>query len=217
MEPMKETPMKIRPAVGCWIAGALAACAAWAPAAHAVAPGERTGKEVVDTFCFECHGTGANGAPKIGDAKAWKARAARGLTSLTTTALAGVRKMPPHGGTLAINDLEIKRAITYMINKSGGHWNEPIDRAAKLAPRGGEQIVQAQCVKCHGTGEGGAPRLGDRAAWIKRAQGGFDSLVASAIHGHGGMPSRGGMADLTDAELRGAVTYMFQTSVKEGK
>ena len=120
--------MNIKLAVACWIAGALAA---WAPAAHAVAPGERTGKQVVDTFCLECHGTGANGAPKIGDAKAWKARAARGLTSLTESALAGVRKMPPHGGTLQINDLEIKRAITYMVNHSGGRWSEPIDRTAK--------------------------------------------------------------------------------------
>jgi cytochrome c5 len=29
------------------------------------------------------------------------------------------------------------------------------------------------------------------------------------------MPARGGMADLTDAEMRAAVTYMFQTSVKD--
>ena len=209
--------MKIRPAIGCWIAAALAACAAWAPAAYAVVPGERTGKEVVDTFCLGCHGSGANGAPRIGDAQAWKPRAALGLTSLTGSAIAGVRRMPPHGGTLQINDLEIKRAITYMVNQSGGRWNEPIDRAAKVAARSGKQIVQAQCVKCHGTGEGGSPRLGDRAAWIKRAAPGLDSLVASAIHGHGPMPSRGGMADLTDAEMRAAVSYMFQTSVIEKK
>jgi cytochrome c5 len=208
--------MKNRPATGWRIAVTLAACAAWAPVAHA-APGDRTGKEVVETFCVECHGTGANGAPKIGDAKAWKPRAARGLTSLTQSALAGVRKMPPHGGTLRINDHELELAIIYMVNQSGGHWNEPIDRRVKLAPRDGEQIVKMQCVKCHGEGVGGAPRLGDRPAWMKRAQPGLDSLVASAIHGHGGMPSRGGMADLTDGEMREAVIYMFQTSVKEGK
>jgi cytochrome c5 len=195
----------------------IAALGGLVPAGHAAAPGERTGKEVVETFCVECHGTGADGAPRIGDAKAWAPRAKRGLTGLTDSALAGVRKMPPHGGTLQINDLEIKRAITYMVNQSGGRWNEPTDRSAPLAPRSGAQIVQTQCVKCHGTGEGGAPRLGDKAAWIGRARTGLDSLVASAIHGHGGMPARGGMADLTDAELRSAIIYMFQTSVKEGK
>ena len=196
---------------------AIAALAMLLPAAHAAVRGERTGKEVVETFCFECHGSGANGAPRIGDAKAWAPRAKRGLTSLTDTAIKGIRKMPPHGGTLQIDDLEIKRAITYMVNQSGGRWNEPTDRSKRLAPRGGEQIVKAQCVKCHGTGEGGAPRLGDKTAWIGRAQSGLDSLVASAIHGHGGMPARGGMADLTDAEMRSAIIYMFQTSVKEGK
>ncbi len=106
-------------------AGALAALIPWAPAAHAMPPGERTGKEVVQTFCIECHGPGANGAPRIGDAKAWKARSARGLAKLTASALAGVRRMPPHGGTLQINDLELKRGITFMVNQSGGHWAEP--------------------------------------------------------------------------------------------
>jgi cytochrome c5 len=196
---------------------AIAALAMLLPAAHAAVRGERTGKEVVETFCIECHGGGANGAPRIGDAKAWAPRAQRGLTGLTNSAIKGIRKMPPHGGTLQIDDLEIKRAITYMVNQSGGRWNEPIDRRAKLPVRSGEQIVKAQCVKCHGTGEGGAPRLGDKTAWIGRAQSGLDTLVASAIHGHGGMPARGGMADLTDAEMRSAIIYMFQTSVKEGK
>ena len=186
-------------------------------AAHAAMPGERSGKEVVETFCIECHGSGAHGAPRIGDAKAWAPRAKRGLTGLTDSAIAGVRKMPPHGGTLQINDLEIKRAITYMVNQSGGHWTDPTDRAAKPVARSGSAIVEAQCVKCHATGEGGAPRIGDRQAWIGRARGGLDSLVASAIHGHGGMPARGGMADLTDAEMRAAVVHMFQTSVKEKK
>src|ERR1700682_3708260 len=196
---------------------AVAALAGLLPAAYAVTPGERTGKDVVETFCIECHGIGANGAPRVGDAKAWAPRAKRGLTGLTDSALAGVRKMPPHGGTLQINNLEIKRAITYMVNQSGGHWNEPTDRATRSASRSGEQIVHAQCVKCHADGEGGAPRIGDKTAWIRRAQPGLDSLVASAIHGHGGMPARGGMADLTDAEMRAAIIYMFQTSVKEGK
>lgn len=199
------------------IATALAAGASWAITALAAKAGERTGKEVVETFCVECHGSGANGAPRIGDAKAWKPRASRGLTSLTENALAGVRKMPPHGGALEINDLEITRAITYMVNKSGGHWTDPTDRAAKVSERAGAEIVKAQCVKCHAEGLGGAPRIGDRPAWIKRAHLGLDSLVASAIHGHGGMPARGGMADLTDAEMRAAVVYMFQTSVKQGK
>jgi cytochrome c5 len=34
-------------------------------------------------------------------------------------------------------------------------------------------------------------------------------VVRSAINGHGGMPARGGMASLTDAEMRNAVIYMM--------
>ena len=184
-------------------------------AALAAGAGDRSGKEVVDHVCAACHATGKDGAPKIGDTKAWEAGEKRGLSALTATALEGVRKMPPHGGSLSLNDIEIKRAITYMVNQSGGSWQEPIDRRHLPADRTGEQIVKTQCVKCHGEGLNGAPKIGDKAAWIDRAKLGFDSVVRSAINGHGAMPSRGGMPNLTDSEMRAAVTYMFQKSVSK--
>ena len=170
---------------------------------------DRTGKEVVASSCVACHGSGANGAPRIGDMKAWEKRAAQGLTGLTANALKGIRQMPPHGGNPSLSDTEIERAITYMVNQSGGHWTEPTSRTAKTAERTGEQVVQARCIKCHQTGEGGAPKIGDRAAWIPRVKQGLDVVIRSAIQGHGGMPARGGQADLTDAEMRSAVVYMF--------
>jgi cytochrome c5 len=189
----------------------IAPCDAWA------ATGDRSGKEVVDTTCASCHGTGANGAPKIGDKKAWSERSQKGLSSLTANALQGIRQMPPHGGNPGLTDLEIRRAITYMVNASGGHWREHIDKANPPGARGGEQIVRAQCVKCHETGVGGAPRIGDRAAWTPRMKQGLDTVVRSAINGHGGMPARGGMADLTDAEMRSAVIYMFNVGTTTAK
>ena len=43
---------------------------------QAVAQGSgRSGKDVVESSCIACHGTGASGAPKIGDNKAWARRA----------------------------------------------------------------------------------------------------------------------------------------------
>lgn len=185
--------------------------------AGAIAAEPKSGKLVVETRCVTCHGTGLDGAPRIGDAKAWEKRAKLGLSSLTAHALEGVRRMPPHGGNLSLTDLEIRRAITYMVNKSGGQWTEPVDRSRVPATRSGESIVQARCSQCHATGVGGAPRIGDDKAWVGRARDGFDSLVQSAIRGHGAMPARGGMADLTDREMRDAVTYMFQRSVKKEK
>lgn len=179
--------------------------------------GDRSGKEVVAAVCSACHEKGINGAPRIGDKKAWSQREAKGLGGLTQSALNGIRKMPAHGGNPNVSDYEIQRAITYMVNQSGGHWAEPTDKASKIVPRSGESIVKAQCVKCHEEGLNGAPKIGDRAAWIPRGIHGMDALVSSAIHGHGGMPARGGMADLTDAEMRAAVIYMFNQGITVAK
>jgi cytochrome c5 len=169
---------------------------------------QRSGKEVVDENCIRCHGTGERGAPKIGDRKAWSERSKRGLTGLTQNALKGIRTMPPHAGRTDITDLELRRAITYMVNQSGGKWIEPLDRTS-VGERSGRQIVEAQCRNCHETGKGGAPKIGDRAAWIPRLRQGFETTVRSAINGHGGMPARGGLPDLTDHEIRAAIVYMF--------
>src|SRR5262245_1629715 len=169
-----------------------------------------SGKEVVDAVCANCHASGANGAPKIGDAQAWKKRAVLGLSSLTDHALTGIRKMPAHGGNKTLSDMEIKRAVPYMVNESVGQRAEAVDKKAPAAPRTGEQIVKAQCIKCHESGKGGAPKIGDRDAWIPRLKDGLDNTVRSAINGHGGMPARGGLANLTDAEMRGAVIYLFR-------
>lgn len=169
----------------------------------------RSGKQVVDEVCAACHGTGAKGAPRIGDKRAWAPLASRGLTSLTENALKGIRNMPSHGGSPGLSDLEIERAITYMVNRSGGQWSEPIGGVTPALEREGKEIVQAQCAKCHETGVFGAPKIGDRTAWILRLRRGLDFAVRSAINGHGPMPPRGGMADLTDSELRAAILYMF--------
>lgn len=175
---------------------------------------DKSGKEVVDAVCAACHGAGVLGAPKIGDKAAWGKLIARGLSNLAQSAVKGVRQMPARGGNSELSDIEIERAIVYMANQSGGHWVEPLATAkapgkAGNGERSGEQIVQAVCSKCHQTGEGGAPKIGDKPAWLPRVSHGLDAVTKSAIKGHGGMPARGGMADLTDSELRRAVEYMF--------
>lgn len=170
---------------------------------------ERTGKDVVDETCAACHATGAGGAPKIGDDAAWSVRATQGLAGLTANALEGIRKMPAHGGRPDLSDLEIARAITYMVNRSGGNWIEPVSEDELTAERTGEQVVTAKCVECHGEGVGGAPRIGDLQAWVPRMALGLNHLVRSAIRGHGGMPPRGGQANLTDTEIRAAILYMY--------
>jgi cytochrome c5 len=47
------------------------------------------------------------------------------------------------------------------------------------------------------------------ADWKPRLQLGVENLVTSAIRGHNAMKARAGMANLSDADLRAAVTFML--------
>lgn len=189
------------------VAAALAVAASVAAYAGD-APPSRSGQDVVNEVCAKCHATGAQGAPRIGDTAAWRSRATKGLSGLTQSALKGIRNMPPHGARFDLTDTELRRAIVYMVNQSGGQWREPAD-PARVGQRTGREIVEARCHTCHETGKGGAPKIGDRTAWIPRLRQGFEVTVRSAINGHGGMPARGGLPDLSDHEIRAAIVYMF--------
>jgi cytochrome c5 len=220
---MNAVSSKVLRAEACGAAGPaviavfLALCLPVAQSAAGAEGKELSGKEVVDAQCASCHAAGAQGAPRIGDRQVWSQLASHGLSSLTAHAVNGIRNMPAHGGQPNLTDLEITRAIAYMVNQSGGKWVEPISRESPPAARSGGEIVNAQCTKCHQAGVGGAPRIGDRDAWIPRLKQGLDSLVRSAIRGHGGMPARGGMANLTDSELKDAIIYLFRGPAVPGK
>ena len=167
---------------------------------------DRSGKEVVETVCAGCHATGKDGAPKLGDQAAWAQRAAKGLDKITQNAITGVRNMPAHGGQAALTDLEMTRAVGYMV--SGGKAADAKKAVKPANARTGEQVVQERCQECHATGKQGAPKLGDMNDWKPRLQNGVDPLIKSAINGHNSMPARGGLANLSDAEMKAAVEFM---------
>jgi len=73
----------------------------------------------------------------------------------------------------------------------------------------GKEIYQHTCFACHDTGAAGAPKLGDKEAWAPHLAEGLDHLVEIAIAGEGAMPPRGGNPDLSDDDIRAAVTYML--------
>jgi len=85
----------------------------------------------------------------------------------------------------------------------------PAALAADPSERTGKEVEQSVCFRCHESPTSPAPKVGDRNAWVPRLSKGIDTLVSSAIHGHGGMPPRGGKAELTDNEIRSAILYMF--------
>ncbi len=96
-----------------------------APAAApvaAVAAGARSGQDVYQSACFACHGTGAAGAPMVGDAAAWGPRAAQGIDTLLSHAVngfTGSKGMMPARGTCGnCSDDDLKAAIEYMVENS---------------------------------------------------------------------------------------------------
>lgn len=68
--------------------------------------------------CFACHGTGAAGAPKLGDKAAWATRIAAGEATVVQNAIKGKGAMPPKGGQASLTDDQVKAMVQYMINQS---------------------------------------------------------------------------------------------------
>jgi cytochrome c5 len=74
-----------------------------------------TGEQAYTTVCSACHAAGLNGAPKIGDHAAWGPRIAQGKNTLYTHAIAGIRSMPPRGGT-TWPDATVRMTVDYMVS-----------------------------------------------------------------------------------------------------
>lgn len=95
--------------------------AAAAPQADAK-PAVVDGKAVFQGACFACHGTGAAGAPKLGDAANWGPRIAQGIDKVNSNALNGFQGkdgvMPPKGGRTDLSDAEVLAAVQYMVDNS---------------------------------------------------------------------------------------------------
>ncbi|MCK4744380.1 MAG: cytochrome c5 family protein [Sulfuriflexus sp.] len=91
-------------------------------AASAQAADLTAGKKTYDTACFACHGTGAAGAPKVGDKAAWKARIAQGMKVMVNNANKGFQGkkgfMPAKGGRANLSDAAVADAVAYMVDGS---------------------------------------------------------------------------------------------------
>jgi len=193
----------------------------------------KTGEQVYAAQCVACHGSGAAGAPKLGDAAAWGPRVKAGYDALLHSALKGKGAMGAQGGG-DFSDLEIGRAVVHMANQGGAKFDEPkaaaptaaasgpapaaavaapvaAPVAVATAPAAPAEAVPAlytqTCAVCHAAGIANAPKLGDKAAWAPRMAAGVDGLTASVIKGKGAMPPKGGSA-ASDADIKTAVAYM---------
>ena len=85
----------------------------------------KAGAEVYNAACMACHGSGAAGAPKMGDSGAWSKRIAQGYDTLVSHAIKGIRAMPAKGGNPDLDDVEVARAVVHMANAGGAKFKEP--------------------------------------------------------------------------------------------
>lgn len=90
----------------------------------------------------------------------------------------------------------------------------PATAAAGGEARSGEDVYGAACLACHTTGAGGAPKIGDVAAWTDRIAKGMDVLYDHGINGvpGTGMIAKGGCMSCSDEEVMAAVDFMIESS-----
>lgn len=79
-------------------------------------------------------------------------------------------------------------------------------------PTDGGETYNTYCAVCHKSGLNAAPKLGNKALWAKRIAQGKETVYDHAINGLRGMPARGGIASLTDEEVKAATDYMVGRS-----
>lgn len=79
-----------------------------------------TGEQLYSKLCMTCHDSGLSGAPIKGDESAWAPRIAQGADTLFKHSLEGFNAMPAKGGDMSLSDDEVKNAVVFMVNASGG-------------------------------------------------------------------------------------------------
>jgi len=86
-----------------------------------------------------------------------------------------------------------------------------VQLAVASGPKGqlsGEQVYTQVCKTCHEGGLAGAPKVGDKAAWVKIIAQGRTPAVDHAIKGIRAMPAKGGNPDFENVEIERAVVFM---------
>jgi len=83
--------------------------------AEAVAPASEFDVQAAyQMSCFACHGTGAAGAPKLGDAAVWEERMAKGMDAVMANVINGLNAMPARGLCFNCTDDNLRTLFEYM-------------------------------------------------------------------------------------------------------
>ena len=101
------------------------AAPAEAPAAETPPAVPIDGGDIYNQICAVCHRAGLNAAPKYGNKILWTRVVAKGREQVYTNSIKGIRGMPPRGGVATLSDAEVRAAVDYMVNGSGGWGSAP--------------------------------------------------------------------------------------------
>ena len=143
--------------------------------------GERKGDQIFNKICIQCHAADSSvpNAPKIENNGEWAPRIAQGFDTLFQHALNGFNAMPAKGGAADLTDQELKRAITYMANKSGGNFPDP-DAAAPADQAASGDAAASAPVTAGSAPAADAPKAEDKGAAAPAAGGADGQKVYEA-------------------------------------
>jgi len=129
-------------------------------------------------------------------------------------------------GQLALDEPDVLAAIDSRLEPIGhvvllGSAELTAAAAAVVVPERvatvltGPQVYNEACFACHSPpGVGGAPVIGDGAAWVDRIAQDMDTLIDHVLNGYQGelgfMPAKGGRVDLSDDEIISAIDYILE-------
>ncbi len=108
---------------GLLCAGVTAVAVIFAGMGDARAQEDITPQDVYMFACAQCHQTGLNAAPKMGNRKAWAPRIEKGRETMYKNTMEGMGAMPPKGGKSSLTEEQVKMAVDYMVDAAGG-WPE---------------------------------------------------------------------------------------------
>ena len=142
--------------------------------------GERKGDQIFNKICIQCHAADSSvpNAPKIENNGDWAPRIAQGFDTLFQHALNGFNAMPAKGGAADLTDQELKRAITYMANKSGGNFPDPDAAAPADQAASGDAAASAPAAGSAPAAD--APKADDKGAAAPAAGGADGQKVYEA-------------------------------------
>jgi cytochrome c5 len=178
-------------------------------------PERHSGHMVYKKNCGGCHTSGAGGAYKFGDHRAWGERLQQGRDVLYQHSIKGFKMMPAKGNCLSCTDEDVKRAVDYILKYSvraedGRYKKRMGEKIKRLTLADGRRIYRQNCSVCHDRGIAGAQKLTDKKAWQNLAKKGVDVLYLNVMKGKGAMSKRAGCKGCSDAELLAALKYMLE-------